>query len=178
MVITLKINSNKNLWLKVSAAFDSTSFKHFWELFHFEGMWLCKKVISFYDPKFEFDKRYCQLCVSDCLFLLGIVLPAWTYSLQTLDKLYCMIYIFWRKNNQTVKKIHVHCPEIQWVNFALLAVLFPRSICICIFFLFHKPLSFFFFFLHYSVFFYIRLLSQHFYLSVKRSTDKKILHLF
>ncbi len=39
-----------------------------------------EKDISFYPPTFESEKRYCQKRFSDCVFLLGIILPAWIYS--------------------------------------------------------------------------------------------------
>ncbi len=62
--------------LLVTAAFDSIN--HFEKQFTSKQCGNEKQNLSFYATKFESEKRYCQIRFSDCVFQLGIILPAWT----------------------------------------------------------------------------------------------------
>ena len=67
--ITLKIKGNLNYWLEAHSS--SRLYKAFWgKKYHF----LCRQSWT--------REALPQSCSSDYVFLLGIVLPAWKYSLR------------------------------------------------------------------------------------------------
>ena len=67
LIITLEMNGNNNFWLEAYTTTASISIKAISETFHVKVICYVK---SCHVPKFESDKRYCQYCFTDQVFLL------------------------------------------------------------------------------------------------------------